>query len=653
MSCLELTNPQSASNQTFTDCVINEKNFENNTYTSCVFKNIRFNGCLFKNVKFIDCAFDYVHLDNCKSSSMVLNESIFKNSMIRKSKLNLTSISKTDFTNFRFYNSIFLGTQFENCNLTTSILENSSFVRTSMINVIFTALSMIAVDFRNSSFHELYFESDVDIQESNFNNCKFDDCHLGSPHITDTIFDDSHFNSVLYTDSSKIINCSLKNVTYANTKIITPTEIQNRRIFEQWLPVVLDMSGVVSERPQILRTRSRFLPLISRAYSNLLGEGDITHIPKPEPPIQYITNQRMHRHRPLLSRTAQSIQSTLSSLPSLNSFAPPSIVEEPFSIARRIERDAELTASIASYVTESQNLLRLRQQMGPESTQDVEDEYSRQMSGQDGRTRIERHIEYHREDVRDHVSQQVKKVERLRRHLQNLNVKLGITSADISASQKAYEVIDGEVSLHEHLIANADTIAFLFGASYYITTQENLMRMTALLTVEEQMDNSIVFECLAANTMRPDNIVVDKPLVKLASLGLPVNGAYLPLAQLLTIMADERKDINYRVYQLVDTKVVLNSVASYQVLAELTSYVGASHCQSGQGGRLYELRKMRNFNKVLSNLVSNYKTKKNKNTAKNKTLKGGKKTRGQKPNSRKKSSSKNHKKTTTKRHKQI
>ena len=84
--------------------------------------------------------------------------------------------------------------------IATTLFENSLFVETTMENVFCFRMSLISMDFRNSSFHSLHFEEDVDIQKSNFSNCVFDDSHLNAPHITDTIFDDSQFTSVDYTD---------------------------------------------------------------------------------------------------------------------------------------------------------------------------------------------------------------------------------------------------------------------------------------------------------------------------------------------------------------------------------------------------------------------------------------------------------------------
>jgi hypothetical protein len=390
---------------------------------------------------------------------MEMNGTEFFNSMILKSKFNFTSITRTHFMDFRFYNSIFLRTTFDMSFIATTLLENSLFVGTTMKSVFCFRMSMISMDFRNSSFHRLHFEEDIDIQKSNFSNCVFGDSHLGSPHITDTIFDDSHFTSVNYTDNSKIINCSFDNVTYVDTNTIAtsiPVQIE-------WPTIVLHMPGsVVSTRPQTLsRTRTRNYPMTSRLF--LGTEGDISHIPK------------------LYDET----------------------------IRRLRERGAT-------------------------------------------------------------------------------NNPIGTTDIQIPDNQMAFEVIDGEVPLLQHLTENPDTIAFLFQQNYYIATRENIIRMTSL-TTEGANDNSIVYECIRVDTISPENILRENPLVKIASLGVATNCSYIPLRELLTVF-----DNNCRMYEIVSTEAVVVSVVSYQVLNG-ASFFSSSHCQAGQGGRIYKLNKIRNI----------------------------------------------------------
>jgi hypothetical protein len=81
----------------------------------------------------------------------------------------------------------------------------------------------------------------------------------------------------------------------------------------------------------------------------------------------------------------------------------------------------------------------------------------------------------------------------------------------------------------------------------------------------------------------------ENPLVKIASLGVATNGSYIPLRELLTIF-----DNNCRMYEIVSTEAVVVSVVSYQVLNG-SSHFSSSHCQAGQGGRIYKLNKIRNI----------------------------------------------------------
>lgn len=609
-SCSVLSNTESSTDAMFTDCAIRENNFKDKTYTKCVFKQITFQNCSFENVKFIKCEFHDVQFTSCKSISMVIKDSEFTDSMILKSKFRLTSITKTNFSNFRFYNSIFLDTKFKDSNITGTLLENSSFVKTSMIDVILISVSMILIDFRNSSFKELYFEYDVDIQKSNFENCTFDESHLGSPHVTETIFDGSYFTSVLYTSNSEILNCSFENVSYQDTKIISITVSNN----QLWLPIALDMSGSVSERPQILsNTRTRFFPMISRLYGNTSDVGPITHIPGP--PVRR-THHRLAtlRTRQLVSSSARTALSTLRTFRDLDSMTTPAVQNLP---TRSDPRHAgAIVDSIARLTTASAELFRMRQQLGPEATPEHEQAHRQmivrqeQMFGQDD----DAVMESRRELIREEVRHQSQKTEELRERLQKLNIKFGITNVTISEEQTAFELFDGEVPLQGYLTRNPETIAFFFQNNYYIATRENLITMISVATVDNMSDNSIVFECKIANTMREDNIVFDNPLLKIASIGIATNKTYLPLTEMLLILADERKDIKYRIYELVPTEKDIQSVVSFQILLEMTDHASASHCQSGQGGKMYKIRKMRNVSDILSNFVSKYRNKTKKNS---------------------------------------
>ena len=180
---------------------------------------------------------------------------------------------------------------------------------------------------------------------------------------------------------------------------------------------------------------------------------------------------------------------------------------------------------------------------------------------------------------------------RLREHLDrgDFSSKRRIIDIQITDNQMAFEVIDGEVPLLQHLTENPDTIAFLFQQNYYIATRENIIRMTSF-TTDGANDNSIVYECIRADNLRPENILRENPLVKIASLGVATNGSYISLRELLTVF-----DNKCRMYEIVSTETVVESVVSYQVLNG-ASHFSSSHCQAGQGGIIYKLNQIRNTN---------------------------------------------------------
>lgn len=273
----------------FTDIVISEKSFNGKTYTNCSFETVSFENCSFKNVRFVDCYFENVDFNYCTSHDMVLNGCFLWGSVFLETKLKSTTIENTNIQDSRFYNNIFLETTFENNKISETIIENSSFVKTSMLAVIMRSVSIISTDFRNSSFTSLIFADDVDIQESNFGNCKFSNSSLQICYITDTIFDDSHFSDVDIGRVAVVKDCSFENVTNKGTDngtdiffnyVVSHSEYVSR----VWKTVKLDISGAVSERQQTLSgTKFRSKRMISREYfdkdDQFYLQGIITHMP--------------------------------------------------------------------------------------------------------------------------------------------------------------------------------------------------------------------------------------------------------------------------------------------------------------------------------------------------------------------------------------
>ena len=160
-----------------------------------------------------------------------------------------------------------------------------------------------------------------------------------------------------------------------------------------------------------------------------------------------------------------------------------------------------------------------------------------------------------------------------------------------------------EENLHEYL-KTKDNLVFIFGNNYFPINKE-----TIKIQIKDPLN--IVYECITpdvkfirylpdGSTEPNENINIKKKYLRLNSLGLP--GDFIPLLRITKILLD-----THQIYNMVETDNILKTVISDNVLYHQGSYVGASHCQSGQGGKVYDLNKKinrayskRNRKRVLS-----------------------------------------------------
>lgn len=158
----------------------------------------------------------------------------------------------------------------------------------------------------------------------------------------------------------------------------------------------------------------------------------------------------------------------------------------------------------------------------------------------------------------------------------------------IPQNQQAIDQIEGDVDMTEFLRENNDYIALLFGQNYYLIDKTRLSNMINKTGNDNRLNNQIVYECKVAGSLRTENIVLETPLMKLGPIGL-MNYSYLPVKDIKKVI--ERMD---RMYELLETRKV-QSVVSFQIVNGLGGDqrgVSASHCQAGQNGTVYKLRKI-------------------------------------------------------------
>jgi hypothetical protein len=88
--------------------------------------------------------------------------------------------------------------------------------------------------------------------------------------------------------------------------------------------------------------------------------------------------------------------------------------------------------------------------------------------------------------------------------------------------------------------------------------------------------------------MSPENVVKTRPLMKIGAMGLPLNYAYMDTKPLKMAARGTHK-----LYEISETPETVVSVVSRQVLKHHVNMVSGSHCQAGQGGKLYQLKRIR------------------------------------------------------------
>jgi hypothetical protein len=144
-------------------------------------------------------------------------------------------------------------------------------------------------------------------------------------------------------------------------------------------------------------------------------------------------------------------------------------------------------------------------------------------------------------------------------------------------------------NLHEYL-KTKDNLVFIFGNHYFPINKD-----TIRMQIKDPLN--IVYECYnvgnyiiegrnnpRAGEIDENKINIKKNYLRLNSLGLP--GDFIPLKRMQSILLD-----THQIYNIVVTDKTLKTVVSDNVLNHRGSYVGASHCQEGQGGKVYDIDK--------------------------------------------------------------
>jgi surface protein len=132
--------------------------------------------------------------------------------------------------------------------------------------------------------------------------------------------------------------------------------------------------------------------------------------------------------------------------------------------------------------------------------------------------------------------------------------------------------IEGTENVNVFLNHNPDNIVFLFENNLFFSNKTYIKQ-----TLEDK--EFIKFGCISLDTLRPENIVRDKPYIPLKQLGL--YGGLITVLQAFGVLLG-----NNRFFRVSKTAESLVSTVSLSVL-EGGNRVSASHCQEGQDDIVY------------------------------------------------------------------
>ena len=150
-----------------------------------------------------------------------------------------------------------------------------------------------------------------------------------------------------------------------------------------------------------------------------------------------------------------------------------------------------------------------------------------------------------------------------------------------------------ETFVSKHILQDSNNIALVLNRDVILTNKEDIK--TQIL-----IRKNLAYECIF--TMKDDKKVVDKidentMYCKLGNFGFPVNYSYINAKYVKQILTSK-----HQIYEFKETEKELESLISLsmhkpnrQEINDPELAYGASHCQEGQGGKVFIMKQIRNI----------------------------------------------------------
>jgi hypothetical protein len=151
----------------------------------------------------------------------------------------------------------------------------------------------------------------------------------------------------------------------------------------------------------------------------------------------------------------------------------------------------------------------------------------------------------------------------------------------INPDQMVSDPIMGEVSLKDFLRESLDNLIFIFANNYYGIDANQIIPL--MVDKRKSGNSAIYYECLESDSLRPENIVKDKPLFYLNKIG--VHSGFVPKDEMTAVI---KSSSSIFVVEKVVPEKRFASVVSKNYF-DTQDAASASHCQTGQEGFMYRI----------------------------------------------------------------
>ena len=158
--------------------------------------------------------------------------------------------------------------------------------------------------------------------------------------------------------------------------------------------------------------------------------------------------------------------------------------------------------------------------------------------------------------------------------------KMPIIQKSLSPISMAYDVIGLEdVKIKTYLSSDFNNIAIWANNRWFLSNKTMIRQLV-------DTKDSIVFKCNSASGLIPKaNVNVSKEYFRLKSIGIYLD--YVPMSYINFVLQSWDQ-----YYMLEPTLEILPSVVSYNIYKNGGMWTSGSHCQEGQGGKVYIMRRV-------------------------------------------------------------